>query len=74
MEGDIEILAQALRKALVEDEEHSPILVKARVGRICDDIRDIKSTLWWMSRIASAVGIAGLGVLTALLSANRIHF
>ena len=38
---DVDVLADALNKALVEND-HSPILVKSRLGRICEDISALK--------------------------------
>jgi hypothetical protein len=44
-----------------------------RIPRLCDDVRDIKTTLWWMSRIASVVGFVILTLIAALIAALRIH-
>lgn len=37
-------LAEALRKVFVDDDK-SPILVKSRITRICDDIKDMKEDI-----------------------------
>lgn len=64
-----ELLADALKKVLVDDE-HSPILVKSRVQRICDDINSIKGDLRWIKYLgggfliaAGALALKALGIV-----------
>ena len=44
-----------------------------RIPRICDDVRDIKNTLWWQSRIAGVIGFVVLTLIAALIATIRIH-
>lgn len=59
-------------KEVLTDEGGSPLLVK-RIPFICNDIRDIKNTLWWQSRIASVIGAIALALLCALIATLRFH-
>ena len=65
------IFTTVLREVLT-DEGGSPLLVK-RIPFICNDIRDIKNTLWWQSRIASVIGAIALALLCALIATLRFH-
>lgn len=49
-EVDMDALAMALNKALVEDD-HSPILVKGRIKRICDDITAMKNDIALIKKV-----------------------
>lgn|ERR1700722_19046572 len=44
-----------------------------RIPRICDDVRDIKNTLWWISRISGVIGFVVLTLIAALIATLRIH-
>jgi len=57
---------------VLSDEGGSPLLVK-RIPFICNDIRDIKNTLWWQSRIAGVLGFTLLTIFAALIATFRIH-
>lgn len=60
-------LVEGLRKVLVDDEDNSPILVKSKIKRICDDVQSIKTDLWWIKWIGSGfVVAAGMLALKAL--------
>jgi hypothetical protein len=65
------IFSSVLRDVL-NDEGGSPLLIK-RIPFICNDIRDIKNTLWWQSRIAGVLGFTLLTFLAALIATIRIH-
>jgi hypothetical protein len=57
---------------VLNDDGGSPLLVK-RIPFICNDIRDIKNTLWWQSRIAGVIGFVVLTLIAALIATIRIH-
>jgi hypothetical protein len=59
-------------KEVLTDDGGSPLLVK-RIPFICQDIRDIKNTLWWVSRISGVVGFVLLTLLAALIATIRVH-
>jgi len=56
-----------------EDGRQKRFIDITRIPRICDDIRSIKDTLWWQSRIASVVGAIVLALICAVITAFRIH-
>lgn len=57
-------LAKALKQLLVDDEDNSPILVKSKIKRICDDVRQIKADMTWhrwlLLSIAGGIGLLAL--------------
>ena len=62
-------LVQALREVLTEGEQSEKAMLIKRIPFICNDIRDIKNSLWWQSRIAGVVGTVVLTLLAAYISA-----
>jgi hypothetical protein len=67
------VFVKAMKEVLKPGEEDdAPLLIK-RVPFICQDIKDIKNTLWWQNRIASVIGVAGLALICALIATIRVH-
>ena len=71
-EAQMESVMERVLVKVLSDPDESPILIK-RIPFICIDIRDIKNTLWWQSRIASVIGAIALALLCALIATLRFH-
>lgn len=71
-EAQMHSIFTTVLKEVLTDEGGSPLLVK-RIPFICNDIRDIKNTLWWQSRISSVVGLAFLTIIAAFIATLRFH-
>lgn len=65
-EANIAAIAEAMKRTFVDDEQ-SPILVKSRIRRICDDVSRIKDQMWWhqwlLLGIAGGIGLLALKTL-----------
>ena len=66
-------LVNALREVLTDGKETDKAILIQRIPFICNDIRSIKDTLWWISRISSVIGAVILALLTAVISNGNLH-